>query len=200
VALTFDDGPGPYTHFALSKLRRFHARATFFLVGRNLKRSGRLARAETRFDALGDHTFTHPYLPGLPLPAMRSEIVRAAGAIEAATGERVGLFRPPYGARTPAIDAAARSRGLLTVVWDVDARDSEGANFAQIKAIVRRGLRPGAIVLMHENRGQTIRALAAILYTLHRRHLRAVTLPELMRIDPPSSRQLRAGPKGCPGL
>jgi peptidoglycan/xylan/chitin deacetylase (PgdA/CDA1 family) len=200
VALTFDDGPGPYTHFALKKLRRFRARATFFLVGRNISRFPGLPPREVRFGPLGDHSFTHPFLPGLPIPAMKAEVARTARAVSAAGGSRVVLFRPPYGARNPAIDAEARSLGLLEVIWDVDSLDSRGANYAGITANVERGLRPGAIVLMHENRGQTIRALPAIFGALRRRHLHAVTLPELLKHDPPSPRQLRRGPRGCPGL
>jgi hypothetical protein len=60
------------------------------------------------------------------------------------------------------------------------------------------GLAPGSIILMHENRGQTIRALTTIIQAIRRKHLRAVTVPELVAEDPPSLRQLRAGLSGCP--
>ena len=59
VALTFDDGPGRYTPLALRILGRAHARATFFLVGKELHGRARLPRAELRVGALGDHTWTH---------------------------------------------------------------------------------------------------------------------------------------------
>lgn len=59
------------------------------------------------------------------------------------------------------------------------------------------GLHPGSIILMHENRGQTIRALLTIFAALRRDHLRAVTVPELVAEDPPSLAQLRAGGRGC---
>ncbi len=60
-------------------------------------------------------------------------------------------------------------------------------------------MHPGAIILMHENRGQTIRALTTILPVLRRRGLRSVTLPELLASDPPSLAQLQAGSRGCGG-
>jgi peptidoglycan/xylan/chitin deacetylase (PgdA/CDA1 family) len=62
---------------------------------------------------------------------------------------------------------------------------------------VRRNIRAGSIVLMHENRGQTIRALRGILPSLRRRGLRSVTVPELLAADPPTTAQLAAGRQGC---
>src|SRR5439155_559568 len=96
-----------------------------------------------------------------------------------------------------AIAAEARRLGMVEVLWSVDSGDSIGGNFHQIAARVRRGIRPGSIVLMHENRGQTIRALRSILPYLRRRRLRPVSVPELLAADPPSRARLRAGEGGC---
>jgi peptidoglycan/xylan/chitin deacetylase (PgdA/CDA1 family) len=199
VALTFDDGPGPYTRLAIKKLRKHHIRATFFLVGKSINSFPGLARLEHPVGAVADHTMTHPFLPGLSGPAVAAEIADARGLIERETGQPVGIFRPPYGGRTPAIDAEARSLGLVEVVWNVDSRDSAGADYAGIARNVIAGLRPGSIILMHENRGQTIRALATIFPALAASHLRPVTLPELLTADPPTLAQLRAGGRGCGG-
>ncbi len=79
----------------------------------------------------------------------------------------------------------------------MDSADSLGANYAGIIRNVEAGLHPGSIILMHENRGQTIRALTTLLPVLAQRHLRSVSLPELLYADPPSARQLRLGPAGC---
>lgn len=201
VALTFDDGPGPYTSLALRKLRKHHVPSTFFVVGRNIARfSPTLLPAESRLEAVGDHTFTHPFLPALPAASVADELGHTQRAIEQATGKPVVLFRPPYGGRNAAIDADARRLGMLEVVWSVDSRDSEGADYAQIASNVDSGMRPGAIILMHENRGQTIRAMLQIFPALAAKHLQPVTLPELMTVDPPSLAQLRAGGRGCGGV
>jgi peptidoglycan/xylan/chitin deacetylase (PgdA/CDA1 family) len=200
VAFTFDDGPGVYTKLALKVLRRFHIPATFFLVGRNLDPWRSALSDELAGDVLGDHTWTHPYLPALAPAAVASELARTQQAIEQRTGRSVVLFRPPYGARNAAVDAAAWRLGLIEVLWNVDSADSLGANYAGITRNVRAGLHPGAIVLLHENRGQTIRALRYyVLPALHRSHLRPVTVPELLALDPPTAAQLRAGPRGCRG-
>ncbi len=197
VALTFDDGPGPYTRLMLRKLHQAHDRATFFVVGRNLGLIPGITHQERAIGAVGDHTFTHPLLTGLSLATADEEITRTKTALAQASGGPVRLFRPPYGGRNAAIDDMARRAGLLEILWTVDSADSLGANYAGIARNVIAGLRPGYIILMHENRGQTIRAMLQILPALARRHLRAVSVPELLARDPPSIAQVRAGGRGC---
>ena len=197
VALTFDDGPGPYTRLAIAKLRKHHLRATFFLVGKQIRAYPGLAPLENPVGAAGDHTMTHPFLPALPHAEMVQEIAGAKALIEQVTARPVVLFRPPYEGRTLAIEGEVRALGMLEVLWNVDSGDSLGANYAGIERNVLAGLHPGSIILMHENHGQTIRALLTIFAALARDHLRAVTIPELVEQDPPSLAQLRAGGRGC---
>ena len=202
VALTFDDGPGPYTRLVIAKLRKHGIRATFFVVGRNIQlvkdpRGSSIVRDERTVGALGDHTFTHPLLTSLaPIEAER-EIVRTRAALARASGGPVFLFRPPYGAHDARIDSVARAHGLLEILWNVDSADSLGANYAAIERNVIAGLRGGSIILMHENHGQTVRALLAIFAALQHKHLRAVSVPQLLRDDPPSVAQVRSGRAGC---
>jgi peptidoglycan/xylan/chitin deacetylase (PgdA/CDA1 family) len=199
VAFTFDDGPGVYTHFAVKKLTEAHERATFFVVGRSMDGWPGWLPKELNLGAIGDHTYTHPLLTALSPAAITSEIERTRQRIEATIGEPIYLFRPPYGARGPSVDDIARQLALLEVMWSVDSRDSLGADWLGIIHNVEAGLYPGAIILMHENRGQTIRALTTLLPELKRRHLRSVSLPELFATDPPSVAQVRAGGAGCAG-
>lgn len=199
VALTFDDGPGPYTErYAIPIFRQAKVRVTWFLVGRLIATWPAVPRRELAFGAVGDHTWSHAYLPGLDSSAMKSELASAQSAIERATGQRVMLFRPPYGAHNAAIDAEVRNLGMLEVIWSIDSLDSQGADYLGITKEVLDNVRPGSIVLFHENRGQTIRALKFhILPELRRRHLKTVSIPELLALDPPTVAQLRAGPQGC---
>lgn len=197
VALTFDDGPGTYTKLAIAKFHKHAIKATFFIVGRNIQLLPHAIREERGLGAVGDHTFTHPLLTSLPVTDARSEIVRTQHAVEGASGAPVFLFRPPYGAHDAAIDSIAREHNLLEILWTVDSRDSLGANYAQIERNVIEGLHPGAIILMHENHGQTIRAMLSIFAALQRKHLRTVSVPRLLTDDPPSEAQVRAGGLGC---
>jgi len=198
VALTFDDGPGPYTHLVLRLLRRDHARATFFLVGRLLRDWPVLPLRERALGSLGDHTWSHINLAALPAAAVTSQLEDARRAISADAHVRVQLFRPPYGSRNATVDRVARRLGMLDVLWNVDSFDWAGANWTQIARNVLHHLSPGAIVLMHENRGQTIRALKFILLpALRRLRYRLVTVPQLLALDPPSTAQLDRGLEGC---
>jgi peptidoglycan/xylan/chitin deacetylase (PgdA/CDA1 family) len=200
VALTFDDGPGPYTPLALRELRRAGQRATFFLVGTSIAQYFAWPARERELGALGDHTMTHSDLDELPLGAALAEVTDGRAAVLQAAGPPVDLFRPPEGRHSSALDAAVGDSGMAEILWDVDSLDSRvspPADYRAIAAEVRRNLRPGSIVLMHENRGQTIRALREILPLLDRRGLRSVTVPELLAADPPTPAQLTAGRRGC---
>ena len=197
VALTFDDGPGPYTRLVLAKLRKHGVHATFFIVGRNIPLLPGATRQERAVGAVGDHTFTHPLLTALAPSEAEAEIVRTQAALARSSGGPVFLFRPPYGGRNTTIDGIARAHGLLEILWTVDSADSLGANYAQIEHTVIAGMHPGSIILMHENHGQTVRALIDIFAALQRKHLHAVSVPQLLTDDPPSTAQVRAGGLGC---
>jgi peptidoglycan/xylan/chitin deacetylase (PgdA/CDA1 family) len=197
VAFTFDDGPGPYTDLALKKLREAHERATFFVVGRSMNAWPGKLPSELKLGAIGDHTYTHPFLPGLTPGEIEFELQETKLMIQAQSGEPVDMFRPPYGAINSAVEAIAKRLGLLGIMWTQDSRDSLGANWAQIIKNVENGLHPGEIILFHENHGQTIRALTTLLPLLHRRHLRSVSLPELFATDPPPVSLIRRGFYGC---
>jgi len=197
VALTFDDGPGPSTAQVLATLRRFHATATFFLVGNRIRYWPRLPAAEATIGAVGDHTWSHADLGRMPRAAANREIDRARTAIATTTNTRVRLFRTPYGHDPRWLGRALASRGMIEVRWSVDSNDYlPGTTPAAIVRRVAAGLRPGAIVIMHDLHGVTARALPRILRLVRARHLRAVTVPELLRADPPTYRQLMADNRG----
>jgi peptidoglycan/xylan/chitin deacetylase (PgdA/CDA1 family) len=197
VAFTFDDGPGVYTHLALKKLTQARERATFFDVGKSIDAWPGYLPSELKVAAIADHTYHHLLLSALPADQVRSEIELTKQKIERGSGQPVDLFRPPYGGRNATVDGIAKSLGLLEVMWTMDSRDSLDAEWSGIIQNVETGLHPGSIILMHENHGQTIRALTTLLPELQRRHLRSVSLPELLATDPPTLAQLRRGPDGC---
>src|SRR5450755_118560 len=199
LAFTFDDGPGVYTHYAVKKLTQAHERATFFVVGKSIEAWPGWLPRELKVATLGDHTFTHSDLLELPPTEVASELESNKRLIERESGQPVDLFRPPYGAQDATVNQIAKRLGLLDIMWSMDSRDSLGANWAGIIDNVESDLRPGAIILMHENRGQTIRALTTLLPVLRQRHLRSVSLPELFATDPPSPAQLRRGLNACVG-
>jgi peptidoglycan-N-acetylglucosamine deacetylase len=189
VALTFDDGPSPYTLRVLRILAKHHEHATFFVTGyaatmfpfqlRQIRASG---------NAFGDHTVTHGQLTREKPARRRWELLSTAERVQGATGVRPTLFRPPYGESTRAINTMSRDLGLLPVTWSTDSRDWTRPGVKKIVATVLRGARPGAIILMHDGGGdrtQTLKALPLILKGLAKKHLISVTLPKLLNSQPP---------------
>jgi peptidoglycan/xylan/chitin deacetylase (PgdA/CDA1 family) len=193
LALTFDDGPGPYTAQIVDLLRAAGAHATFFLVGNRITYWPELPREEATVGAIGDHSWSHPRLTDLPRWLQWLELRRTAWTEQRALGRRPRLVRMPYGRHDAVTDAVARSLGLLEVFWSVDTRDD--VRNARVRDVVRNavaGMRPGAIILMHDIHPWTLAALPRILDALRLKHLRAVSVPELLALDAPTPGQ------GCP--
>jgi peptidoglycan/xylan/chitin deacetylase (PgdA/CDA1 family) len=174
VALTFDDGPSPTTGAILAVLSEHgRARATFFNIGAKEQRSPELVRAEQdAWQAVGDHTYSHPYLDQLPLEAAYDEILGTQQIHRQITGNSETLFRPPFGRTTPAIRAAAASLGLTEVLWTVDTRDYDSSTSTREVVHTALSARNGDIVLMHDDGyPRTVAALPAILDGLAARGL-----------------------------
>jgi peptidoglycan/xylan/chitin deacetylase (PgdA/CDA1 family) len=186
VALTFDAGGNDIgTERLLSTLRRRHVKATFFLTGRFARSYPLLARRIGGHFAVGNHTYSHPALTGLPSPLVRREIVLGARWIrKKARRDPRPLFRFPYGARDSRTIAIARSLGYADVYWSTDTWGWMGRARQSRAGIVRRVLervRPGEIVLMHAGAakdGSTLdtNALPAVIRGLRARGYRFVRL------------------------
>lgn len=199
VAFTFDDGPGPYTKKMLKILGSQDLPATFFLVGRNVATYRSSLKAELKYGTpIGNHSWSHPLLTELSSGEQEQQLVDTNDAIEGAGAPKVQLFRPPYGAHDKATDRIARNEGMVQVLWNIDSEDALGASSKKISRKVKRGLRPGSIILLHENRGQTIRAMKfTILPHLKRQNMQLVTVPQMLAGNPPSDAQMAKGRKGC---
>jgi peptidoglycan/xylan/chitin deacetylase (PgdA/CDA1 family) len=194
VALTFDDGPGPYTLRILRVLRRLHAPATFFQVGRMIADFPEAQRAllADRQVVLGDHTMNHPSLPALSAAGQRQEIAGSA-AVQVRSGARMpSLFRPPYGTLDHSTEKVVRGLGMLPILWSVDSQDYLRPGAGQIVMRVLRQARPGAIILMHDaggTRTDTQLALPTVIKALRAKHYRLVTVPQLLLDAPPPTHQ-----------
>jgi peptidoglycan-N-acetylglucosamine deacetylase len=193
IALTFDDGPGPYTPGVLSVLERYHVHATFFEIGEMLRYFSASTLRELRDgDVIGDHTETHPEMATLSARDQREELFEQIARIELLGGPRPVLFRPPYGSFDATTVRELHALHLLMVLWSVDTEDYLQPGVSVIVQHALAGAHPGAIILMHDaggTRTQTIAALPIIIRGLRARGFRLVTVPELLRDDPPSPGQ-----------
>jgi len=187
VAFGFDDGPWVDTPAFVTMLERARARATFFMIGRQVttQDSSLLLRELRDGDVLGDHTYDHPDL--LESPDVRSELLRTIERIHAVSGYTPCVFRPPYGDTNAAVQQTARSLGLATVLWNVDPADYTLPGAGAIEARVLSQVRPGSIVISHDGggpRGQTLAAYPGIIAKLRARGYRIVTVLEMLGYRP----------------
>ena len=183
VALTFDDGPWPHTtQQMLTILSQRQAPATFFVVGRQVERYPELVRREVAAGmAIGSHSYRHPQpFDRLPVARIRDEITQGRRTLQPLGVHPVG-FRPPGGAASPAVTAAAQELGDSTVLWSVDPADWQpGVTSDQLVQRVLAAARPGAIVLLHDGGGKrsaTVAALPAIIDGLRRLGLTLTVVP-----------------------
>ncbi len=119
LALTFDDGPNPaITPKLLELLDRYHAKATFFVVGKYVRESPALVKEiAARGHLLGNHTETHPNLLFCGPEETRTELLRCSEAISRATWAEPRWFRPPFGFRSPWLGALIQQHRMRTVMW-----------------------------------------------------------------------------------
>ncbi len=152
-ALTFDDGPH------LGEPRRCSrsspeagVRATFFLVGEQVRRNPALAREIVAAGhGIGLHCDRHRNLLRLAPWQVREDIARGAGEHRGLTGRSPTLYRPPYGVLNAAALRVARAHGWRTLLWTQWGRDWEArATPASIAARVTDGAREGSVLLLHD--------------------------------------------------
>jgi peptidoglycan/xylan/chitin deacetylase (PgdA/CDA1 family) len=174
VYLTFDDGPSPkYTAQILKILQAYKVRATFFVVGQNVKRYPALTRrADQRGPSVQSHTWSHPNLTKVSRAAFKYQIRTTDRYVRAQTGYTPRCLRPPDGATNRVVAKRAATLGKTIKLWSVDPRDWSRPGKSVIARRVLAKVRSGSVILLHDgggNRSQTVAALPTILKTLKAR-------------------------------
>jgi peptidoglycan/xylan/chitin deacetylase (PgdA/CDA1 family) len=190
IALTFDDGPNdPHTLALLDILDQHKVRATFFVIGRYVKRAPHIAREiAKRGHTIGNHTFAHPLLTVQSPRRIRQEIRDCTQAIGDVLGEHSNLFRPPWGGRRPIVFRMVRELGLEPVMWNITAYDWSAASAESIEQRVKRRVQGGDVVLLHDgshaafgtDRSKTIHAVDRLLTAYQAQGYEFVVIPEML--------------------
>ena len=180
IALTFDDGPDPArTPALLDALAELGCKATFFCVGASVDEHPALvARMVREGHEIGNHTYTHRYLPLARSRSVEAELRRTDEAIARITGHAPTIARPPYGGRSPRNVRVFDRLAKRLVLWDVNSFDWKGAPPQEVADRVLSRVRPGSIVLMHDICDHTMESLELIVLTLRAREYELVTVTE----------------------
>jgi len=190
LALTYDDGPNePHTLRLIEVLARHEVKATFFLIGKYVQQKPEIARAVSGAGhVLGNHTFSHPLLTFCSEPRITLEIESCRRALTDAVGEHSDLFRPPFGARRPAVLRIARRLGLEPVMWSVMGYDWNAPPAEQIEKKIRAQVRGGDVILLHDgghkqmgaDRSNTVIATERLITRYKAEGFQFVTIPEML--------------------
>ena len=200
VALTFDDGPfDPQTSELLRVLKRYNAKASFFVVGDSARKNPQLIRKiVSQGHELANHTFSHRRLDTLSKKDIRQEISWTEKVVNEIASVSMPYFRPPGGRYNREVLEVATDLGLKTVLWDVNAGDyrqtrvldmrgnplktpvvSQRSSQAILRYVMKQS-KNGSILLFHNIGGETPKALDALLQSLTSRGIECVTLSTLL--------------------
>ncbi|WP_018130257.1 polysaccharide deacetylase family protein [Effusibacillus pohliae] len=194
VALTFDDGPDTvFTPQVLDVLKRYHVKATFFVVGnRALAHPELVQRMVREGHVVGNHSFSHANLPKLSDDQFHYQILHTEEILRPLIGYNPKLVRPPYGNINEPQILWLAGQGFKIINWNVDSLDWKGLNAAQVSTNVLAHVHPGNIILQHcagghgEDLTGTVQALPRIIEKLRADGVQFVTVPDLLNL--PASR------------
>jgi peptidoglycan/xylan/chitin deacetylase (PgdA/CDA1 family) len=189
VALTFDDGPTPFTDRLLGILTANNAKATFFEIGNKV--AANPAGAKRVVDAgmeIGNHTWEHPNMTTVPPSDVPGQLAKANDAIAGATGVRPRLWRPPGGLTDAAVNQQAANVGLAGILWDVIPYDwINDSNTAASRYMLTTQIKPGSVVLFHDTYSSTVDLVYQFIPVLKSNDYHLVTVSQLLGPRAPGS-------------
>ena len=185
IAISFDCAWGvEYTDTLLDVMEKNDVRCTFFAVQFWVEKYPEyVEKIVAAGHEMGTHSRTHPYMSKLSEAQIRDELTTSSAAIERLTGQKVTLFRPPYGDYNNLLIDTCNAMGLYPIQWDVDSLDWKNLSATEIALRIVNGAKNGSIILCHNNGLHTAEALPMIFSTLKNRGFTFVPIGELIYKD-----------------
>ena len=177
VALTYDDGPSVYTPIILSALKKNDGLATFFVVGNRVNQyKKQLKQAYKMGCEIGNHSWDHSNLSKLSASSLRSQLNRTNKAVKKITGKKPVLLRPPYGSSNSTVASNAK---MPLILWSIDTLDWKTRSTSATISCIKREVRDGDIILMHDIHKPTAEAAKTIVPWLVDQGYQLVTVSEM---------------------
>lgn len=188
VAITFDDGPNVTATLAIAAiLDTYHAKGTFFIVGKALDRRPDIAKSLLDDGhLLGNHSYHHDYTSWLD--PRYPELTRTQASFRKRLGVCPAFYRPPHGQHTPFMAYDVRRNGMVITTWDVSAGDWLAKDPRALARRILRHVQPGSVIDLHDgldgdlttDRTVLVKAMPLVLDGLRARHLVPVRLDHLL--------------------
>lgn len=189
IALTFDDGPSPYTDRLLQVLKDNDAKATFFEIGNKVAANpdGAKRVVEAGME-LGSHTWEHPNMTTIPPEDIPAQFSKASDAIEVATGQRPKLVRTAGGLINDQVLAEAKKQGLADINWDVIPFDwANDGNTDATRYMLMTQIKPNSVVLFHDTYSSTVDLVQQFIPVLKANGYHMVTVSQMLGERAPGS-------------
>ncbi|MEX2336687.1 MAG: polysaccharide deacetylase family protein [Fulvivirga sp.] len=185
IAITFDDGPATYTWQVLDVLRKYDVKASFFCIGKNMDvRPDVVTRLDQEGHLVANHSWSHSHwFSFFGKKRIIVEMEKTNELIKKLTGHENKFFRPPYGVTNPAIARAVMNTGMKVIGWNLRSFDTTGAKPEKVIKRVLSRLRPGSVLLLHDNLENTAEILEAILKYAKKKEYKCVRVDRIFKFD-----------------
>lgn len=187
ISITFDDGPNPeFTPKVLSLLNDHNAKATFFLIGKNVEDHPEIVRQIIADGhSIGNHSYSHSNNFGFfSSEKVTDELNQTNSILKEITGNEIKMFRPPFGVTNPNIKKALKNTGHFSIGWSKRGLDTTNLSGEKILRRITSSLRKGDIILLHDSSVKTIAVLEQLLLFLQSHKLQSVPVDRLLEIEP----------------
>ncbi|WP_244165301.1 polysaccharide deacetylase family protein [Flavobacterium phragmitis] len=184
IALTFDDGPSPYTLEVLELLKKYNASATFFCIGKNIEAHPEiLQKVIDEGYLVGNHSYSHSkFFDFYNAKQIREEIEKTDTLLEKFTSKKINFFRPPYGVTTPSIRRVLEKTNHKVIGWNIRSLDGGTKNQELILNRITKRVSPGGIVLLHDTGKHSVLVLEQFLQFLQQNNYQVVSIEELLNL------------------
>ncbi len=184
IALTFDDGPHEKTIEILDVLLKYNAKATFFCIGKQIEKHPKiLERIVAEGHNVGNHSYSHSNWNGFfSSKKIALEIEQTKELIAQLVNKKVRLYRPPFGVTNPNIAKAISKTNQVVIGWNIRSLDTVIENETLIFERIKKRLKPGSIILLHDTSAKTVSVLEQLLLFLQSEGYKTKTIQELLEI------------------
>lgn len=183
IALTFDDGPSKYTLDLLDVLKSKNAKATFFLIGDNIKRyKDILPVIHENGNEIGIHSYVHKLFTKINDEEIHEQIELTRSEILEITNCPINLIRVPYGSLSDRVLSVIENENLTSILWDIDSLDWKFRNKDKIYNYVIKKIKGNQIILMHDTYKTSIDAVEKLIETLSAKGYIFITVSELLEL------------------